>query len=211
MPRIRNWKNLKLYRPNKQTAYRHIEELFSGTIDWPLIQTHLPDMLRVALSIKAGRITASTLLRKLGTYSRKNRLYQAFRELGRVIRTIFLLNYISNAEMRSLIQAATNKSESFNQFLQWLAFGGDGTIATNDRDEQRKIIKYNHLVANCVIFHNVFSISRTLHALRQQHYPLDPILIAALSPYPTLHINRFGRYDQDPTRRPPELNYNLLI
>jgi TnpA family transposase len=47
-------------------------------------------MLRVVLSIKAGRITASTILRKLGTYSRKNRLYQAFRELGRVVRTAFL-------------------------------------------------------------------------------------------------------------------------
>jgi TnpA family transposase len=36
-------------------------------------------MLRVVLSLKAGRITASTILRKLGNYSRKNRLYQAFR------------------------------------------------------------------------------------------------------------------------------------
>jgi hypothetical protein len=101
------------------------------------------------------------------------------------------------------------ESESLNRFLQWLAFGGDGTIATNDRDEQRKIIKYNHLVANCVIFHNVFSLSRTLHDLRQQNYPLDPALIAALSPYPTQHINRFGRYDQDPDRRPLELVYDL--
>jgi TnpA family transposase len=93
------------------------------------------------LSIKAWRITASTLLRKFGTYSRKNKLYQAFRELGRVIRTEFLLKYISNSELRVLIQAATNKSEAFNGFLQWIAFGSDGTIATNDRDELRKIIK----------------------------------------------------------------------
>jgi TnpA family transposase len=91
MPRIRNWKELKLYRPDKNSSYAHIDTLFSDTIDWKLIQTHLPDMLRVILSIKAGRITASTLLRKLGTYSRKNKLYQAFRELGRVIRTEFLL------------------------------------------------------------------------------------------------------------------------
>jgi len=209
MPRIRNWKNLKLYRPDKQTTYCHIDSLFSGTVDWQLIQTHLPGMLRVVLSIKAGRITASTLLRKLGTYSRKNRLYQAFRELGQVIRTIFLLKYINSAETRSLIQAATNKSESFNRFLQWLAFGGDGTITTNDRDEQRKIIKYNHLVANCVIFHNVFALTRTMHNLQKQNYPLDPALIASLSPYLTHHINRFGRYDQDPGRRPPELVYDL--
>jgi TnpA family transposase len=209
MPRIRNWKDLKLYRPDKNGAYTHIDTLFSDTVDWKLIQTHLPDMLRVVLSIKAGRITASTLLRKLGTYSKKNRLYQAFRELGCVIRTEFLLKYISNSELRVLIQAATNKSEAFNGFSQWLAFGGDGTIATNDRDEQRKIIKYNHLVANCLIFHNVFSISRVLQDLQRENYPLEAWQIAALSPYLTWHINRFGRYDLDMEKQPPELLYDL--
>lgn len=209
MPRIRNWKDLKLYRPDKNSSYTHIDMLFSDTIDWKLIQTHLPDMLRVVLSIKAGRITASTLLRKLGTYSKKNKLYQAFRELGRVIRTEFLLKYISNSELRVLIQAATNKSEAFNGFSQWIAFGGDGTIATNDRDEQRKIIKYNHLIANCLIFHNVFSISRVLQDLQRENYLLEPWQIAALSPYLTWHINRFGRYDLDMEKLPPALLYDL--
>lgn len=209
MPRIRHWKDLTMYRPDKQTSFTHIDPLFSDTIDWPLIQTHLPDMLRVVLSIKAGRVTASTLLRKLGTYSRKNRLYQAFRELGRAIRTEFLLKYLGSAELRTLIQAATNKSEAFNGFAQWVAFGGDGTIATNHRDEQRKVIKYNHLVANCVIFHNVFSLSRVLHDLQGEGYPLEDGEVAALSPYVTQHLNRFGRYDLDMEKRPPELVYDL--
>ncbi|MBK1724955.1 transposase [Thiocystis violacea] len=209
MPRIRNWKHLKLYRPDQQITFNHIDELFSDTVDWHLIQTHLPDMLRVALSIKAGQITASTLLRKLGTYSRRNRLYQAFRELGCAIRTEFLLNYIGQAELRSFIQAATNKSESFNGFTQWVAFGGDGTITTNDRDEQRKLIKYNHLVANCIIFHNVFSLSRVLHDLQHEGYLLEPSHVAALSPYLTQHLHRFGRYDLDLDKQPPELIYDL--
>jgi TnpA family transposase len=209
MPRIRNWKDLTLYRPDRQTAFIHSDPLFSDTIDWPLIQTHLPDMLRVVLSIKAGRVTASTLLRKLGTYSKKNRLYQAFRELGRAIRTEFLLKYLGSATLRTLIQAATNKSEAFNGFTQWVAFGGDGTISTNDRDEQRKLIKYNHLVANCLIFHNVFSLSRVLHNLQGEGYPLEAREVAALSPYVTQHINRFGRYDLDMEKRPLELVYDL--
>ena len=33
-------------------------------------------------------------------------------------------------------------------------------ITENDRAEQRKRIKYNHLVANCLIFHNVYEISK---------------------------------------------------
>jgi TnpA family transposase len=118
MPRIRNWKDLKLFRPSRDTHYKHIDGLFAEAIDWHLIFTHLPDMLRVVLSIQAGRITASTILRKLGNYSRKNRLYQAFRELGRVVRTVFLLRYLSDGELRQTIQAATNKSEAFNRFVQ---------------------------------------------------------------------------------------------
>jgi TnpA family transposase len=78
-------------------AFAHLPgiELMPRIRNWNLIETHLPDMLRVALSMKAGRVSASTILRRLGTYSRKNRLYQAFCELGRVIRTGFLLRYIS--------------------------------------------------------------------------------------------------------------------
>jgi hypothetical protein len=68
--------------------------------------------------------------------------YFGFRELGRVVRTIFLLRYLSDAELRRTIQAATNKSERFNQFVQWASFGGDSVIAENTRDEQRKFIKY---------------------------------------------------------------------
>jgi TnpA family transposase len=152
MPRIRDWKNIDLCRPDRNAHYEHIDSLFSENINWSLIETHFPDMLRVVLSIKAGRISASTILRRLGTYSRKNRLYQAFCELGRAIRTGFLLRYISNQELRSVIQGATNKSEALNCFLQWTFFGGEGVITENSRDEQRKAIKYNHLVANCLIF-----------------------------------------------------------
>src|SRR3954464_11067164 len=83
-----------LFRPSKTSRYSNVDSLFTDVIDWSLIETHLPDMLRVVLSIRAGRISASTILRKLGTYSRKNRLYQAFQELGRVIRTAFLLRYL---------------------------------------------------------------------------------------------------------------------
>jgi TnpA family transposase len=51
--------------------------------------------------------------------------------LGRVIRTGFLLRYISDQELRSLIQGATNKSEALNRFLQWAFFGGEGIITEN--------------------------------------------------------------------------------
>lgn len=211
MPRIRNWKDITLYRTYKDAKYEHIDELFSDVIDWNLIETHFPDMLRVALSIKAGKITASTLLRKLSTYSRKNRLYQVFRELGRAVRTGYLMNYIGDEELRSTIQAATNKSEGFNCFTKWALFGGNGIIAENNRDEQRKIIKYNHLISNCIIFYNVFHITQILQELVMEGHKIEEDTIAALSPYITQHINRFGRYNLDLNRKPPNIDYNLSL
>jgi hypothetical protein len=168
-------------------------------------------MLRVALSIKAGKITPSTILRKLGTYSRKNKLYQAFQELGRVIRTHFLMHYLGDADLRSTIQAATNKSEAFNGFAKWAFFGGEGVITHNRRAEQRKCIKFNHLVANCLIFYNVHAISQVLQDLHQEGIELDEQAVGALSPYLRQHINRFGQYELDVTQPPPTLNYDIQV
>jgi TnpA family transposase len=67
MPRIRNWHDLVFFRPTKETSYQHIDMLFKDVIDWELIETHWKDLLRVVLSIKAGKISSSTLLRKLAT------------------------------------------------------------------------------------------------------------------------------------------------
>lgn len=211
MPRIRNWKSLDMCRPDRNSHYEHIDSLFTENVDWSLIETHLPDMLRVALSIKAGRISASTILRRLGTYSRKNRLYQAFCELGRVIRTGFLLCYISDSQLRSTIQGATNKSEALNRFLKWTFFGGEGVIAENSRDEQRKAIKYNHLVANCLIFHNLCSLTRLVQKLEKSGEIVPEDAIAAISPYFTEHINRFGDYTLDLGRTPPQPDYGYTL
>lgn len=135
MPRIRNWKDLVFYRPDKGAKYQHIDALFTDHIDWKLLETHWRDLLQVVLSIRAGKISSVTLLRKLSHESRKNRLYQAFRELGRVVRTVFLLQYLSDPAMRKQITEMTNKVEAYNGFAGWLFFGGEGIIAENDPEE----------------------------------------------------------------------------
>jgi TnpA family transposase len=147
MPRIRNWQHLTLYRPDKDERYDHIDTLYPDTIDWGLIATHLPDMLRVALSIK----TRSCHRPSCGD-SARTRARTSFRELERVVRTAFHLQYLGDGDLRATIQAATTKSEAFNRFAKWAMFGSEGIITENDRAAQRKAIRYNHLVANCIIF-----------------------------------------------------------
>jgi len=211
MPRIRNWNDLKFYRVNENDKYKHIDSLFSDVIDWQLIETHWQDMLQVVLSIKSGKIVPSTLLRKLNNYSHKNKLYQSFRELGRVIRTIFLLEYISNIEMRQQITATTNKVESYNGFSKFFAFGGEGIITENDPDEQEKKIKYNNLISNAVILQNVADMTYILKELLANGVKFTKSDVASLSPYITKHIKRFGDYIIDLDNIPKSIDLSISI
>ena len=211
MPRIRNWKELIFYRPSKDAQYRHIDPLFRNVIDWKLLETHWQDLLRVVLSIQAGKVLPSTLLRKLTNYSRKNKLYQAFRELGRVVRTVFLLEYISNPQLRTQITAATNKVEAFNGFSAWLFFGGEGMITDSAPEEQEQRIKYKEVIANAVILQNVVDMTQVLRALSEEGVGISREMVAGLSPYLTRNIKRFGDYTLDMTIPPQPFQGDLPL
>ncbi|MEG4997778.1 Tn3 family transposase [Microcoleus sp. B4-D4] len=211
MPRIRNWQDLIFYRPSKSAVYQHIDSLFKDSIDWSRIANHWNDLLRVVLSIQTGNISSSILLRKLGNYSRKNRLYQAFQELGRVVRTVFLLRYISDMQLRQQITAVTNKVEAYHGFSKWFFFGGEGVIANNDPEEQEKIIKYNDLIANAVVFHNAVDLTDVLRQLKREGYLVVRNDVAALSPYLTSHIKRFGDYLIDLDAVPQALDEEMVL
>lgn len=194
MPRIRNWKDLKFYKPDKESSYNHIGSLFKDTIKWDIIETHFEDLFQVILSIKLGKILPSTLLRKLNNYSKKNKLFQAFRELGNIIRTMYLLEFISNIELREKITESTNKTESYNAFSKWFFFGGEGVIRDNNLDDQTKIIKYNDLLANAVILQNTIDMGNAIKLLKDDGIEVSKQDIKNLSPYLTSHIKRFGEY-----------------
>jgi Tn3 transposase DDE domain len=86
-----------------------------------------------------------------------------------------------------------------------------GVIAENRREEQRKIIKFNHLVTNCLILYNVFVVSKELQKLAQEGREFDEQAIAALSPCIRHHINRFGHYQLDLAQPSPPLEYDLAV
>ena len=142
MPRMRGLSDAVFYRPSKASRYQHIDALFGGEIEWDLIATHARDMIQVVLSIQAGRVMPSMLLRKLGTYNRKSLLYRAFRELGRVERTLFLLRFISNTEVRRVTarpsrRSAASRGESGSRTRG--AGAGIGRKKLLNRGSRRKI------------------------------------------------------------------------
>ena len=197
MPRIRNWKDLDFLRPREDEVYEYIDPLFDGVAQWQLIQTHWRDLMRVVLSIKAGKLLPSTVLRKLGSYSRKNRLYQAFRALGKVIRTMYLLRFISDRSLRREVTACTNIVESYHHFLDWLFFGKDGVITDNDPVEQEKRLKYLDLVASAVILQNTVDMTRVIHSLNASGFKINRRMLATLSPYLIRNLKRYGDYVVD--------------
>jgi hypothetical protein len=96
----------------------------------------------VAEQEPAGKLSSTLLLRRPGTESHRNKIYKAFREVRRVIRTITLLRFISEPKLREEITAATNKAEAYNGFSAWLMFGNE-VITRNDPAGQEKILKFN--------------------------------------------------------------------
>ena len=209
MPRIRNWKDLTFFKHSEDAAYSHIGALFDrdgqarATIDWQLVENHWPDLMRVAISIREGRLNSVTLLRRLGSNSRRNEIYRAFREVGRSVRTVVLLRYLGDPALRGRVTAVTNKVEAYNGFSGWLRFGNGGVIAENDPAEQEKMIKFNSLLANCVIFHTALDMMDVLRQLAAEGWQsedgesITAADIAQLSPYITDHISRFGMYATD--------------
>ena len=80
-------------------------------------------------------------------------------------------------------------------------------------EEQEKQVKYTGLLTNCVILDNTIEISTALNALASEGYILTIDEVAALSPYQTRHIKRFGNYEIDfeavPTLNADDLTFAL--
>jgi len=161
-------------------------------------------MMQVVLSIQAGKVLPSMLLRKLGSRSRKNRLFLAFRELGRVVRALCLLRFVSEAELRQSIRAETIKIESYNDFLDWIGFGGP-VIKSGDPVEQLEQVKYMELVANAVMMQNVVDLKDVLAGMAAEGLPVTRELVARTAPTIRDHLRRFGKYDIDMEVLPPPL------
>lgn len=197
MPRIRNWKNLVLYKPTKSMKLKHIGSLFSGTIDWRLIENYWQDMMQVVISIQQGKVSSDLILSKLNSRNNSSTLYAAFRELGNALRTLFMLDFISDSDLRETITAETNKAESYNNLTDWVRFASDSIVASNNTTEMEKAIKYNTLLANIIILQNTIDMSRIIQQLRREGWSISHEELALLSPYLTEHLKRFGDFYLD--------------
>lgn len=113
-PRIRDLRDTKLYIPKDDVSYDALHSMVGGTLNIKHVQIHWDAILRLATSIKSGTVTASLILRKLGSYPRQNGLAIALRELGRIECTLFILDWLQNVKLRRRVHAGLNKGEARN-------------------------------------------------------------------------------------------------
>jgi TnpA family transposase len=78
-----------------------------------------------------------------------------------VVRTAFLLTFISDVKLREVIHRSTNKVEQYNAFEDWIAFASGGTIYENAYEEQEKRIKYTGVIANCVMLDDKWNLENS--------------------------------------------------
>ncbi|EHF3656273.1 Tn3 family transposase [Listeria innocua] len=192
-PRIRDLSDSKLFTIDKASEYPKLEAILRGQINTRVIGENYEDVLRLAHSIREGTVSASLIMGKLGSYSRQNSLATALREMGRIEKTIFILNYISDESLRRKIQRGLNKGEAMNGLARAIFFGKQGGL--RERTIQHQLQRASAL--NIII--NAISIWNTLHLTTAVEYKkqtgsFNEDLLHHMSPLGWEHINLLGEY-----------------
>jgi TnpA family transposase len=201
MPRIRQWRKLRLCRADPNRRYPSIDALFSGNVNWALIREYYGMLMQLALAIQGGTLAPSALLARINSFSSRNRFALALQELGVAVRTKFLLTWIRDDATGRAVHKCATKIERHHRFAKHLAFGGEGLLQSNDPADQEKAIVYNELVTNAVALQNVVDQTQALHALKSEGVAIEPADLPYLSPYATRNLKRFG---DCPTELKPE-------
>lgn len=94
--------------------------------------------------------------------SRQHPLYRALKEFGRIIKTLFLLKYIDDVELRQAIEKQLNKLESSNKFAKAIFYGNNQEFQQAAKDEQLIVDGCKRLIENTIICWNYLYISQTL-------------------------------------------------
>ena len=113
-PRLRDLGDRKLYTIEKPSSYADLNLIIGGTVNVRQITEHWEELLRLTASLCLGTVTASLMLRKLASYPRQNGLAWALREMGRIEKTLFTLEWFQSVELRRRVQVGLNKEEARN-------------------------------------------------------------------------------------------------
>jgi len=193
-PRLADTGEARFWRLDPKADYGVLDGIARQKVKVHLIENSWDDMLRVAGSLKFGRVSALEIMRVLQKGGKPSTLGKAIGELGRVAKTLYLLHYIDDEDYRRRILLQLNRGEGRHSLARAICHGNKGEIRQRYREGQEDQLNALGLVTNAVILWNTLYMDRALDHLRAQGLEIAPDDIARLSPLGHIHINMLGRY-----------------
>lgn len=193
-PRMRDLPDKKLYTFESTSSDEVLSPLLGGKINVKLISESWDEILRLASSIRTGTVTASLMLRKLASYPRQNRLALALRELGRIERTLFTLEWLQSPELRRRATAGLNKGEAKHTLKRAVFFNRLGEVRDRSYEDQFYRASGLNLVVAAIVLWNTVYLEKAVDYLKQQGVDIPEEYLQHLSPLGWEHINLTGDY-----------------
>ncbi len=200
-PRIRDITDLQLFSISKQEGI--LKEIIQGKINVNCIRENYDEVLRLAHSIREGRVSGSLIMSKLGSYARQNSLATALREMGRIEKTIFILEYIMDKSLRRRIHRGLNKGEAMNALARAIFFGKRGELREKELQDQLQRASALNILINAICVWNTKYLEKAIEHLKTQEN-FDEELLKHISPLNWAHINFLGEYSFDGYGMPKE-------
>lgn len=202
MPRLKRIKTQKLYRPftGQSDAYPHLQPILTRPINWDLIRTQYDQMVKYATALRLGTAETEAILKRFSKNPFKHPTYLALMELGRVIKTIFLCQYLDNEAVRREVNEGLNVVERWNGVNDFIFYGKGGEFASNRLETQELSVLSLHLLQICLVYVNTLMIQSVL---AQEHWSkkLTATDLRAITPLIFGHVNPYGTFKLDMNSR----------
>jgi TnpA family transposase len=194
MPRIKDLKDQQLYRIDKNLNIGALASVLNKSSDIDIIIEQWDQMLRVAASLKKRLTPAHVIIERLINGSPSDRLARAFTQLGRLIKTQYILRYITEPELRRKVQIQLNKGEYRHKLSRWIFFANQGEFHTGDYEEIMNKASCLSLVSNAILYWNTRKIDLILSQLQRKDSEITNDVIARISLLPFKHVIPNGAY-----------------
>jgi TnpA family transposase len=155
---------------------------------------HWDDLNRIAASPKDGLVRPSILVSKPQSMQRQNPLQQALQELGRVAKTLHILEYVDDPALRHRVLIGLNKGENLHSLARDIAFGRQGRFHDRGYEAQLNRASALSLVINAIAVWNARYFEQAQVALARQGVPVPEHVWQHLSTLQWAHIHLNGSY-----------------
>lgn len=204
MPRLKGIHRQKLYRPlpGQADAYPNLQPILTRPINWDLIRQQYDQMIKYTTALRLGTAETEAILKRFTRQNLMHPTYRALAELGKVIKTIFLCQYLNSEPLRREINEGLNVVENWNNANGFIFYGKGKEIATNRLEDQEIAVLSLHLLQSCLVYVNTLMIQQVL-SQDQWMELMQPEDLRALTPLIWGHVNPYGTFQLDLEERLP--------